>query len=117
MDIGAAQLSGVRTPQIYAIVYALSAGLAGVAGTLISLSYALTPTMGRESSIAGLPLKVQQLDINTVGAGGGSIAWFDAGGALRVGPKSAGAAPGRTRRAPAPASERPRRGRPPRSRG
>jgi branched-chain amino acid transport system permease protein len=46
MDIGAAQLSGVRTPQIYAIVYALSAGLAGVAGTLISLSYALTPTMG-----------------------------------------------------------------------
>src|ERR1700736_6250283 len=46
MDIGAAQLSGVRTPQIYAIVYGLSAGLAGVAGTLISLSYGLTPTMG-----------------------------------------------------------------------
>jgi branched-chain amino acid transport system permease protein len=46
MDIGAAQLSGVRTAQIYAIVYGLSAGLAGVAGTLISLSYALTPTMG-----------------------------------------------------------------------
>jgi branched-chain amino acid transport system permease protein len=46
MDIGAAQLSGVRTPQIYAIVYGLSAGLAGVAGTLIALSYALTPTMG-----------------------------------------------------------------------
>jgi branched-chain amino acid transport system permease protein len=46
MDIGAAQLSGVRTGQIYAIVYGLSAGLAGVAGTLISLSYALTPTMG-----------------------------------------------------------------------
>lgn len=46
MDIGAAQLSGVRTANIYAIVFALSAGLAGVAGTLISLSYALTPTMG-----------------------------------------------------------------------
>ena len=46
MDIGAAQLSGVRTANIYAVVYALSAGLAGVAGTLISLSYALTPTMG-----------------------------------------------------------------------
>lgn len=46
MDIGAAQLTGVRTAQIYAIVYGLSAGLAGVAGTLISLSYALTPTMG-----------------------------------------------------------------------
>jgi branched-chain amino acid transport system permease protein len=46
MDIGAAQLSGVRTAEIYAIVYALSAGLAGVAGTLISLSYGLTPNMG-----------------------------------------------------------------------
>lgn len=46
MDIGAAQLSGVRTANIYAVVFALSAGLAGVAGTLISLSYALTPTMG-----------------------------------------------------------------------
>ncbi|HTD37459.1 MAG TPA: branched-chain amino acid ABC transporter permease [Candidatus Limnocylindrales bacterium] len=46
MDIGAAQLSGVRTANIYAIVFALSAGLGGVAGTLISLSYALTPTMG-----------------------------------------------------------------------
>ena len=46
MDIGAAQLSGVRAPQIFAIVYGLGAGLAGVAGTLISLSYAITPTMG-----------------------------------------------------------------------
>ncbi|HEX3464152.1 MAG TPA: branched-chain amino acid ABC transporter permease [Candidatus Elarobacter sp.] len=46
MDIGAAQLSGVRSGSIYAIVFALSAGLAGVAGTLISLSYALTPSMG-----------------------------------------------------------------------
>lgn len=46
MDIGAAQLSGVRVTQIYAIVFALGAGLAGVAGTLISLSYALNPSMG-----------------------------------------------------------------------
>jgi branched-chain amino acid transport system permease protein len=46
MDIGAAQLSGVRVAQIYAIVYGLGAGLAGVAGTLISLSYAINPTMG-----------------------------------------------------------------------
>lgn len=53
MDIGAAQLSGVRTANIYAIVYALSAGLAGVAGTLISLSYALTPTMGDPFLIKG----------------------------------------------------------------
>ncbi len=46
MDIGAAQLSGVRVAQIYAIVYGLGAGLAGVAGNLISLSYSINPTMG-----------------------------------------------------------------------
>ncbi len=46
MDIGAAQLSGVRVAHIYAIVYGLGAGLAGVAGTLISLSYAVNPGMG-----------------------------------------------------------------------
>jgi branched-chain amino acid transport system permease protein len=46
MDIGAAQLSGVRVAQIYAIVFGLGAGLAGVSGTLISLSYALNPSMG-----------------------------------------------------------------------
>ena len=46
MDIGAAQLSGVRVAHIFAIVYGLGAGLAGVAGTLISLSYALNPSMG-----------------------------------------------------------------------
>ncbi len=47
-----------------------------------------------ESEIAGLPVRVPMLDIHTVGAGGGSIARFDAGGALRVGPESAGADPG-----------------------
>lgn len=47
-----------------------------------------------ETMIAGLPLKLPQLDINTVGAGGGSIAWIDVDGALRVGPHSAGAVPG-----------------------
>jgi N-methylhydantoinase A len=47
-----------------------------------------------EAVIAGLPLKVPAIDIHTVGAGGGSIAEIDAGGSLRVGPESAGAAPG-----------------------
>ena len=47
-----------------------------------------------ESSIDGLPLRVRMLDIETIGAGGGSIARVDAGGALRVGPESAGAQPG-----------------------
>ena len=47
-----------------------------------------------EASVAGLPVAVPVLDIHTVGAGGGSIARVDAGGSLRVGPRSAGAVPG-----------------------
>jgi N-methylhydantoinase A len=48
---------------------------------------------GSQAEIAGLPVNVPMLDIHTVGAGGGSIARFDAAGALRVGPESAGADP------------------------
>jgi N-methylhydantoinase A len=47
-----------------------------------------------EGDINDLPVKTPMIDINTVGAGGGSIAWIDDGGALRVGPRSAGADPG-----------------------
>jgi N-methylhydantoinase A len=47
-----------------------------------------------ESVVADLPVAVPMLEIHTVGAGGGSIARFDRGGALRVGPESAGAVPG-----------------------
>ncbi|HSB07901.1 MAG TPA: hydantoinase/oxoprolinase family protein [Blastocatellia bacterium] len=47
-----------------------------------------------EALVAGLPVAVPVIDIHTVGAGGGSIARVDAGGALRVGPESAGADPG-----------------------
>jgi N-methylhydantoinase A len=47
-----------------------------------------------ERTIGGRPLSLPTLDIHTVGAGGGSIAWRDPGGALRVGPRSAGADPG-----------------------
>jgi branched-chain amino acid transport system permease protein len=46
MDIGAAQLAGVRVAHVYAVVFALGAGLAGAAGALVSLSYSLNPTMG-----------------------------------------------------------------------
>ncbi len=49
---------------------------------------------GSQAEVAGLPVGVPMLDIHTVGAGGGSLARFDAGGALRVGPESAGADPG-----------------------
>jgi N-methylhydantoinase A len=44
--------------------------------------------------VAGLPVRLPMVDIHTVSAGGGSIAWVDSGGALRVGPQSAGADPG-----------------------
>jgi N-methylhydantoinase A len=47
-----------------------------------------------ERNVGGLPIRLPTVDIHTVGAGGGSIAWWDAGGALRVGPQSAGATPG-----------------------
>ena len=47
-----------------------------------------------EGEIDGLPVRVPMVEIRTIGAGGGSIAWIDAGGRLRVGPQSAGADPG-----------------------
>jgi len=52
------------------------------------------PAPNNEADVAGLPVRVPMLDIHTVGAGGGSLARFDAGGALHVGPESAGADPG-----------------------
>lgn len=52
------------------------------------------PSRRAETEIDGLPLRIRLLDIETVGAGGGSIARLDSGGALRVGPASAGAMPG-----------------------
>ena len=52
------------------------------------------PRTTTETIVAGCPVKVPVLDIHTVGAGGGSLATIDAGGALQVGPQSAGADPG-----------------------
>ncbi|PSQ50327.1 5-oxoprolinase [Halobacteriales archaeon SW_12_67_38] len=49
-----------------------------------------------DATVAGRPIGTSMVDLTTVGAGGGSIAWVDAGGALRVGPESAGADPGPT---------------------
>ena len=48
----------------------------------------------RDTWIAGFPLMVTMMDIHTIGAGGGSVAYRDAGGAFKVGPRSAGAVPG-----------------------
>ena len=52
------------------------------------------PERAPERSVGGLPVRLPALDVHTVGAGGGSLVWRDAGGALRVGPQSAGAEPG-----------------------
>jgi N-methylhydantoinase A len=54
----------------------------------------LAETDARSTSIAGFPLLMPMIDIHTIGAGGGSIAYIDQGGAFRVGPRSAGAVPG-----------------------
>jgi len=51
-------------------------------------------SMSRDIEIAGQPIGVAAVEIDSVGAGGGSIGWVDSGGALRVGPESAGSTPG-----------------------
>ena len=53
-----------------------------------------TPQLTQELHLDGLPIRIPVVDINTIGAGGGSIVWADEGGMLRVGPRSAGADPG-----------------------
>ncbi|MCL6642426.1 MAG: hydantoinase/oxoprolinase family protein, partial [Candidatus Bipolaricaulota bacterium] len=65
-------------------------------GTSCDISLILDgkPLIRTEGEIAKRPLRLPMLDIHTIGAGGGSIAWLDSGGALRVGPRSAGAEPG-----------------------
>lgn len=52
------------------------------------------PRVASESTIEGFPVKVPMSDVHAIGAGGGSIAWLDAGGALNVGPDSARSDPG-----------------------
>lgn len=64
-------------------------------GTSTDVSFAHgQPLISRDASVGGVPVRVPVVDIETVGAGGGSIGWRDRGGALRVGPQSAGANPG-----------------------
>ena len=94
----------VSGPAAGVVGAAAVAGLAG-AENAISLDMGGTSTdvavieggrPGRASAreVAGLPLRLPTVDLETVGAGGGSLVWRDSGGALRVGPESAGADPG-----------------------
>jgi N-methylhydantoinase A len=66
----------------------------GGTSTDISLVLDARPQVTREASLEGTPIRIPVIDINAIGAGGGSIAWIDPGGALRVGPISAEAVPG-----------------------
>jgi N-methylhydantoinase A len=80
----AAQLAGIEK--------AITFDMGGTSTDVALLSG--EPRTTSESMVAGMPVAVPMLEIHTVGAGGGSIARFDRGGALRVGPESAGAEPG-----------------------
>ena len=94
-------LSGPSTGVIGALETARAAGIEhiitfdmGGTSTDVSLVEAGRPRTTTEAEVHGYPLKVPMIDIHTVGAGGGSIAEVDAGGLLKAGPRSAGAAPG-----------------------
>ncbi|MFO1061128.1 MAG: hydantoinase/oxoprolinase family protein [Dongiaceae bacterium] len=97
----AASLSGPAAGALGAARVAEAAGLGNiitldVGGTSadVSLLKDGRPTEVHERMLAGFPLRLPALDVNAVGAGGGSIAWIDRDGLLKVGPHSAGARPG-----------------------
>src|SRR6266568_4592381 len=95
-------LSGPAGGVIGALSVARSAGfervlsfdMGGTSTDVALLDATREPPTTSEGQIAGLPVGVPMLDIHTAGAGGGSIAWMDTAGALRVGPHSAGSDPG-----------------------
>jgi N-methylhydantoinase A len=94
-------LSGPSAGVAGATWLAAKAGVASVVtfdmggtSTDVSLVREGVPALAFEREIAGIPIRIPALDIHTIGAGGGSIAWRDSGGALMVGPQSAGADPG-----------------------
>jgi N-methylhydantoinase A len=94
-------LSGPAAGALGAALVARAAGFDRVltldgGGTSTDVSVVLhgEPTLTTEGSIGAYPSKIPMIDINTVGAGGGSIAWLSREGALKVGPRSAGADPG-----------------------
>ena len=66
----------------------------GGTSTDVALVASGEKSLKMEQEVSGYPIRIPMLDINTVGAGGGSIAWVDSGGHLKVGPQSAGADPG-----------------------
>lgn len=114
---GIAEASEIRKHAVQTVLSGPAAGVVGANGTAkasdktIDFEGFVTFDMGgtssdvslirdgsveqtNDSEIDGHPIRVPMVDVTTVGAGGGSIAWVDSGGALRVGPRSAGSDPG-----------------------
>jgi N-methylhydantoinase A len=96
-----ALLSGPAAGTVGAALLARGAGFEsaisfdmGGTSTDVSLIVDGRAELAAEREVAGLPLRLPAVDVHTVGAGGGSIVWLDSGGAIRVGPESAGADPG-----------------------
>jgi N-methylhydantoinase A len=96
-----ALLSGPAAGTVGAALLARRAGFEsaisfdmGGTSTDVSLIVDGRAELAAEREVAGLPLRLPAVDVHTVGAGGGSIVWLDSGGAIRVGPESAGADPG-----------------------
>jgi N-methylhydantoinase A len=96
-----ALLSGPAAGTVGAALLARRAGFEnaisfdmGGTSTDVSLIVSGRATLVAEREVGGLPLRLPAVDLHTVGAGGGSIVWLDSGGAVRVGPESAGADPG-----------------------
>jgi N-methylhydantoinase A len=94
-------LSGPAAGALGAAMIASNAGFAQVltcdgGGTSTDVSVVMEgePTLTTEGTVGGYPSKIPMIDVVTVGAGGGSVAWLSPEGALKVGPHSAGADPG-----------------------
>ncbi len=112
---------GIATPEtiaakpVYSLLSGLAAGVLGgqwigkqakcenlitfdVGGTSADIGIVtakgISEASARDTEIAGFPVMVPMIDVHTIGAGGGSIAYLDKGGAFRVGPRSAGSNPG-----------------------
>src|SRR5436190_3924950 len=89
----AGAVGAARIAQLADVERALSLDMGGTS-TDVCLIRGGEAGRASEREVAGLPLRMPMVDLQTVGAGGGSVVWRDAGGALRVGPESAGADPG-----------------------
>ncbi len=94
-------LSGPASGVMAAVRLAKAAGTEGIitfdmGGTSSDIAVATgdTPELATRTDIGGLPLVLPVVDVSAIGAGGGSIVWVDPHGLLKVGPQSAGAAPG-----------------------